>query len=135
MVALLEKLVEWFYGIFFGVDRVVAPENGVRLVFVDGLFPSWAAAQTIGRTVFVKSYFLHFRGYQDELVWLLSHELVHVKQWKKYGFLFAILYPMASLLALVRGKHYYRDNRFEREAEEEKFLHIKEASSMVSHIV
>lgn len=135
MVALLERLVEWFYGVFFGVDKVVESENGVRLVFVDGLFPSWAAAQTIGRTVFVKSYFLHFRGYRDELVWLLSHELVHVQQWRKYGILFAILYPMASLLALIKGKHYYRDNRFEREAEEKKFLHIKEASLLFSSIV
>lgn len=45
-----------------------------------------------------------------------AHERVHVDQYRRYGPLFPLLYGMASLAAAARGGHYYRDNRFEREA-------------------
>ncbi|CAN5174071.1 hypothetical protein BH20ACT22_BH20ACT22_10290 [soil metagenome] len=45
----------------------------------------------------------------------LRHELVHVRQFERWGPLFIPLYLLASGLALARGGHHYRDNRFERE--------------------
>ncbi|MGH2735629.1 MAG: hypothetical protein ACRDKZ_08615 [Actinomycetota bacterium] len=46
----------------------------------------------------------------------LTHELVHVRQYERWGVLLLIVYPLASLLALLRGGHFYRDNPFEIEA-------------------
>ncbi|PXW96569.1 hypothetical protein C7444_10688 [Sphaerotilus hippei] len=47
---------------------------------------------------------------------LRPHEQVHVRQYERWGLLFFPLYGAASLLALLRGRDPYRDNRFEREA-------------------
>jgi hypothetical protein len=44
---------------------------------------------------------------------LLAHERAHVRQWERWGPLFLVAYPIASLYALVTGRHPYRDNRFE----------------------
>lgn len=44
------------------------------------------------------------------------HERVHVAQYARWGTLFLLAYPLASLWALVRGKHAYLDNVFEIEA-------------------
>ena len=46
----------------------------------------------------------------------LRHELVHVRQFERWGPLFIPLYLAASAWALARGKHHYRDNRFELQA-------------------
>ena len=45
-----------------------------------------------------------------------EHESVHVRQCERWGPLFLPAYAMASLVAWIRGQHYYFDNRFEREA-------------------
>ena len=45
-----------------------------------------------------------------------EHERVHVRQWSRWGPLFLLAYPVASLWAMVRGRGAYRGNRFEREA-------------------
>lgn len=45
-----------------------------------------------------------------------EHELVHVRQAERWGVLFPIAYLGASLEAVLRGGHAYRDNRFEVEA-------------------
>ena len=45
-----------------------------------------------------------------------AHELAHVRQAERWGPLFLPAYLAASLWALVRGRHYYRDNWFERDA-------------------
>jgi len=45
-----------------------------------------------------------------------EHERVHVRQWSRWGPLFVLAYPAASLWAMVRGQGAYRGNRFEREA-------------------
>jgi hypothetical protein len=42
-----------------------------------------------------------------------EHELVHVSQYERWGPLYLPAYGLASLQALVRGRHVYRDNRFE----------------------
>ncbi len=46
-----------------------------------------------------------------------AHELVHVRQCERWGPFFLPAYALASLWALLRGGHYYRDNGFEVHAE------------------
>jgi hypothetical protein len=43
----------------------------------------------------------------------LEHELVHVRQYERWGPLFIPAYVMASVLARLKGGHHYRDNAFE----------------------
>jgi uncharacterized RDD family membrane protein YckC len=45
-----------------------------------------------------------------------AHELVHVRQAERWGPLFLPAYLAASAWAWLRGRHFYRDNCFEREA-------------------
>ena len=45
-----------------------------------------------------------------------DHELVHVRQYERWGPFFLPAYAAASLLALARGGHAYDDNWFELEA-------------------
>lgn len=45
-----------------------------------------------------------------------AHERVHVRQFERWGALMLVLYPLAGLVAWVRGGDPYLDNRFEREA-------------------
>jgi len=47
-----------------------------------------------------------------------AHERVHVRQYEQWGPFFLPAYFTASLVAAARGRHYYRDNPFEREARE-----------------
>ncbi len=49
----------------------------------------------------------------------LRHELAHVRQHERWGPLFLPLYALASLWALLRGRHHYRDNAFEVSARRE----------------
>ncbi len=48
------------------------------------------------------------------------HERVHVAQFERWGPLFLLAYPFASLLAWLRGGHPYLDNVFEIEARGER---------------
>ncbi|MEO8323028.1 MAG: hypothetical protein ABI571_02700 [Actinomycetota bacterium] len=43
----------------------------------------------------------------------LRHELVHVRQYERWGPLFIPAYLGASVVAVARGGHRYRDNHFE----------------------
>ena len=56
-------------------------------------------------------------GEMDDVT--LAHELVHVAQYDRLGVFFFPAYGLASLGALIRGGHHYKDNRFEREARRE----------------
>ena len=47
---------------------------------------------------------------------LRAHEHAHVAQYERWGPLFLLAYPMASLLALLRSGRPYYDNCFEVEA-------------------
>lgn len=47
---------------------------------------------------------------------LRQHEQVHVRQYERWGVLFFVAYPLASLWAALRGQCPYRHNRFEVEA-------------------
>jgi hypothetical protein len=44
------------------------------------------------------------------------HELIHVRQYERWGPIFPFLYFTSSMMATVRGKDPYRDNIFEQEA-------------------
>jgi hypothetical protein len=54
----------------------------------------------------------------DDLERLRAHEHAHVAQYERWGPLFLLAYPLASLLALLRGRRPYHDNAFETEARE-----------------
>jgi hypothetical protein len=43
----------------------------------------------------------------------LAHELAHVRQWQRDGALFVVHYALASIMALLARRHWYRDNAFE----------------------
>ena len=45
-----------------------------------------------------------------------THEHVHVRQYERWGPLFVPAYLFSSLVQLLRGRNFYRDNYFEREA-------------------
>jgi hypothetical protein len=45
-----------------------------------------------------------------------EHELVHVRQFERWGLLFGPAYLLASLYLWIAGRRPYRDNPFEREA-------------------
>jgi hypothetical protein len=47
---------------------------------------------------------------------LRVHEHVHVRQYERWGPLFVPAYFLSSLLQLLRGRHPYRENHFERQA-------------------
>lgn len=53
---------------------------------------------------------------QDELQRIGAHERVHVAQYERWGPLFFLAYPLASLWQWLRGRSPYWDNPFEREA-------------------
>ena len=44
------------------------------------------------------------------------HEHTHVRQGERWGLLFPFVYCGAGLYQMLRGKHFYWDNPFEREA-------------------
>ncbi|HUF07164.1 MAG TPA: hypothetical protein VMP86_07230 [Candidatus Binatia bacterium] len=46
----------------------------------------------------------------------LEHELEHVRQWRRLGFLFPVAYIAEALRAKRSGKRWYHDNRFEADA-------------------
>ena len=46
----------------------------------------------------------------------IAHELVHVRQWQRYGITFIPRYFAASMSASRSGKNRYLDNQYEREA-------------------
>ncbi len=57
---------------------------------------------------------LNLRG--QELV--LKHELVHIRQYKKFPFIFPFMYALEILI------HGYRENKYEKEAYEKAGNHI-----------
>ena len=45
-----------------------------------------------------------------------EHEMVHVRQYERWGPVFIPAYLLCSLVLLMRGRDAYRENPFEREA-------------------
>lgn len=108
-----------------GLLVVLAGLWGARLHRVDGVLeahgpliawmltrltplPGGAAAMTLGHVVIAR-----------DGRWLdvtRAHEREHVRQYEAWGPLFIPAYLAASLWAVLRGRHFYRDNWFESAA-------------------
>jgi hypothetical protein len=92
------------------VDGVVEAHGGL----LDPLLHRWvplrggASAMTLGHVVVGRD--------SQALVRTRAHERAHVRQVERWGPLFIPAYVVASLAVALRGGHYYRDNRFERDA-------------------
>lgn len=67
-----------------------------------------AAAMTLGHVVLGRS--------RDDLDIARDHELVHVRQYERWGPFFLPAYLLCSLVLWLRGKNAYLDNPFEQEA-------------------
>lgn len=95
------------------IDGVIESWGGLatwllrRIPFVAG----GAAAMTLGHVVIGRS--------SQDLDRSRAHELVHVRQYEKWGPLFLPLYLLASARLWIQGGDPYRDNPFEREAYQE----------------
>jgi len=72
------------------------------------LVPGGAAALTLGHVVIARD--------RRSLELTRGHERVHVRQCEAWGPLFVPAYLAASLWAMLRGRSFYFDNRFEVEA-------------------
>jgi hypothetical protein len=57
-----------------------------------------------------------------------AHEHVHVRQYERWGPLFFVAYPLASLWQLLRGRRPYWDNPFEVQARQQSTEHPDESS-------
>jgi cobalamin biosynthesis protein CobD/CbiB len=66
------------------------------------------AAMAVGEVVFARN--------RPDVRAHLAHELRHVRQARKWGLLFPLLYLASSLGCVLTGRNAYRDNAFERAA-------------------
>jgi hypothetical protein len=66
------------------------------------------AAMTLGHVILAVD--------RSSLAQLRLHERVHVRQYECWGPFFLPAYLLSSLLQLLRGRHPYRENHFERQA-------------------
>ena len=66
------------------------------------------AAMTLGHVILAID--------RSALAQLRLHEHVHVRQYERWGPFFLPAYLLSSLLQLLRGRHPYRENHFERQA-------------------
>ncbi len=73
-----------------------------------GVGPVKVVAITLGHVVLGSSAQL--------LSQLRAHERVHVRQYERWGLMFVPAYLADSLWQALRGRHPYRDNRFEQPA-------------------
>ncbi len=71
-------------------------------------FPATPAAMTLGHSVLGRT--------AAALDISREHELVHVRQYERWGPLFVPAYLLCSFVLWIRGKDAYYDNPFEREA-------------------
>ncbi|MFO7543841.1 MAG: hypothetical protein R6W97_13680 [Thiobacillus sp.] len=97
-------------GVVCRVDGVLESAGGwpARVLRNGFPFSGSVSAMTLGHVVVgVSAAALHATR---------AHERVHVKQFERWGVLFLVLYPLAGLVAGLKGGHPYRDNVFEREA-------------------
>jgi hypothetical protein len=83
--------VKWFLG------RLLAGQGALAITFGHVILGQTDAALDIAR----------------------DHEMVHVRQYERWGVLFGPAYVTCSLLLWLAGRRPYRDNPFEREAYDE----------------
>ncbi len=90
-------------------DGVLEAAGGLLPPFLTLLNPRLRiAAITLGHVVLARS--------RDDLDRTRAHERVHVRQFERWGPFFPLLYLGAGALMLLRGRHAYWDNPYEREA-------------------
>jgi hypothetical protein len=127
-VAVIPPLVRYVWAApttAVGLAIVVAGRRGAEIRVVDGVLeahgpalawllsrspftPGGAWAMTLGHVVIGQ--------HRCALERTRVHERVHVRQAERWGPLFLPAYLSASLWAVLRGRHAYFENRFEREA-------------------
>ena len=97
-------------GIVQRVDGVLESAGGwpARILRQGFPFSGPVAAMTLGHVVVGASL--------SALAATRAHERVHVRQFERWGILLLVLYPLAGLIAWLRGGNPYCDNAFEREA-------------------
>lgn len=109
LVALLARASGGHWRVVDGV--LEAAEGWPQRVLRRGFpFVGAVAALTLGHVVVAIS--------GEALAATRAHERAHVRQFERWGVLMVILYPLAGIVACLRGGHFYRDNCFEREARE-----------------
>ena len=82
--------------------------HGGAVRWMLGLIPGGPLAMTLGHTVLGLD--------ETSLDVTQAHELVHVRQYERWGPLFIPAYLGCWLVLRLAGKDGYRDNPFEREA-------------------
>ena len=90
------------------VEGVWEFHSGAAARFLDCLPLPRVGALTLGHTVIGRN--------QQTLDETRLHERVHVRQFERWGFLMGPAYLGCSAVLWLRGRDYYRDNPFEREA-------------------
>lgn len=70
---------------------------------------------TLGHTILGRS--------ECDLDLCRAHELIHVRQYERWGPAFLPAYLGCSAYLWLRGKNFYRDNPFEREAFDQEDPH------------
>jgi len=110
-------------GVMFSV---IALGAGATVHFVGGTME--VVGGSVGRVIGVMPASLRFTAItlghvivgidHDALRRARFHEQVHVQQYERWGVLLFALYILSSVVQLVRGRHPYFDNCFEREAQE-----------------
>ena len=92
------------------VDGVLEAHGGLVAFILRHLVPlrGGASAMTLGHVVLGRD-----AGCLERT---RAHERAHVRQCETWGPLFVPAYLIASIVVAALGRHYYRDNRFEREA-------------------
>jgi hypothetical protein len=91
-------------------DGVIETRGGAATFLLRHLtlLPGGASAMTVGHVVLGRD--------MHNLDRTRTHERVHVRQYETWGPFFLPAYLAASVIALTRGRHYYRDNPFEEAA-------------------
>ena len=74
--------------------------------------PVNASAMTLGHTILGQS--IEYLDYSR------NHEMVHVRQYERWGILFLPAYGLSSLVLRWQGRDAYRDNPFEVQAYNEE---------------
>jgi hypothetical protein len=109
-----------------GLLAIALTSPGARVALVEGVLeshgpllgwalahlvpiPGGAAALTLGHVVLGRD--------ARTLERTRAHERAHVAQYERWGPAFLPTYALASVWAVLRGGHFYRDNAFERAAD------------------
>ncbi|HET6350297.1 MAG TPA: hypothetical protein VFH88_14555 [Candidatus Krumholzibacteria bacterium] len=89
------------------VDGVLESHGGIVAVILRRMVPlrGGASAMTLGHVVLGRD--------AGALERTRAHERAHVRQYEQWGPFFLLGYAGASLVAALRGRHYYLDNAFE----------------------